>query len=52
MSPIEHNGRALLQTTASPIEVSTPEEFLSAIEDRALDILIIEHMDLTTLPWK
>ena len=47
----KHSGtRKLTQTsTAEPVEASTPAELLDAVAGGALDILVTNHMDLTTL---
>lgn len=49
----QHDTRTLLQDT-TPVapqdvtSVSTPEEFVAAIRQGALDIVVNEHLDLTT----
>lgn len=48
--------RSMLQQTTQadtkPVEVSTPAELADAVVDGALDIVIINHLDLTTLELK
>lgn len=44
--------RGLLQSSM-PVEVSTPSELADAVaDDKAVDIVVINHLDLTVLELK
>ena len=47
-----HEKRGLLQSSTAPVEVSSAAELVLAVKQGARDIIITEHLDLTTQSLK